>query len=113
MSALGRQCSCGISFRSRPAELLREAIILYIDLGVQPTLESDLDEYLELEITRQLLENYDIDISDRRFVQGVYNVPLRGFDRSIYGSLRDTDPAEYEKRRIAFLEENLRRNTNI
>ena len=89
------------------AELLREAIILYIDLGVQPTLESDLDEYLELEITRQLLENYDIDISERQFVQGVYNGPLRRFERSIYLSLRDTDPVEYEKRRIAFLEEQL------
>ena len=89
------------------AELLREAIIIYIDLGVQPTLESALDEYLEMEISRQLHQIHAIDIADRRFVQGVYNVALSGFDRSIYGSLKDTDTAEYEKKRIAFLEDKL------
>ena len=89
------------------ADLLREAIIIYIDLGVQPTLESALDEYLEMEISRQLHENHGIDIADRRFVQGVYNVALSGFEKSIYGSLKDTDPAEYEKKRISFLEDKL------
>ena len=89
------------------ADLLQEAIVIYIDLGVQPTLESNLDEYLELEITRQLLDNYDIDIADRRFVQGVYNVALSGFDKGIYGELKDTYPEEYEKRKIAFLEEKI------
>ena len=86
------------------AELLREAIIIYIDLGVQPTLESDLDEHLELEISRQLDEDYGIDISDRRFIQGVYNVDLSRFEKGIYGSLREADPVEFEKRRILFLE---------
>lgn len=89
------------------AELLRDAIILYIDLGVQPTLESDLDEYLGLEITRQLVDKYNVDISERRFVQGVYNIALIGFERSIYGSLKETDPQEYERRKIAFLEEKI------
>ncbi len=89
------------------ADLLREAIILYIDLGVQPTLDSDLDEYLAMEITRQLQDGYDIDISDRRFVQGVYNIALTAFDKSIYGSLKATDSAEYEKRRTSFLEDKL------
>ena len=89
------------------AELLREAIIIYIDLGVQPTLESALDEYLEMEISRQLHDNYSIDIADRSFVQGVYHMALSAFERSIYGGLRDTNPAEYEKRRISFLEDKL------
>ena len=85
-------------------ELLREAIILYLDLGVQPTLDSDLDEYLEQELARQLLDHYGIDISESRFVQGVYNVALSQFEKGIYGGLRDTDPAEFERRRISFLE---------
>ena len=88
-------------------DLLEDAIILYIDLGVQPTLESNLDEYLESEITRQLQDKYDIDISDRRFVQGVYNIALNSFDKSIYGVLKDTNPAEYENREISFLEEKI------
>ena len=89
------------------AELLREAIILYIDLGVQPTLDSELDKYLESEISRQLREDYSIDIEDRRFVQGVYNMDLSRFKKGIYGGLRYTNPAEYEKRRISFLEDKL------
>ncbi len=89
------------------AELLREAIIVYIDLGVQPTLAPDLNRYLEREISSQLQKNYGIDIEDRRFVQGVYNIELSGFERSIYGRLRETDPTEYEKRRVLFLEDKL------
>ena len=88
-------------------DLLRRAIILYIDLGVQPTLTSDLDEYLELEISRQLRESHGIDISERRFIQGVYNLELSGFEKSIYGSLKAADPVEFEKRKISFLEERL------
>ena len=89
------------------AELLSDAIILYIDLGVQPTFDSNLDEFLESEISRQLLDNHGIDIADRKVVQGVYNIDLSRFDKSIYGSLKDTDPAEYQKQKISFLEEKL------
>ena len=88
-------------------ELLREAIIIYVDLGVQPTLAPDLNEYLEREISSQLHDKYSIDIEDGRFVQGVYNVDLCGFDRSIYSGFRETDPAEYEKRKVSFLEDKL------
>ena len=89
------------------AKLLQEAIIIYIDLGVQPTLESDLDGFLEIEISRQLHDNHEIDISDRSFVHAVYNVELSSFEKGIYGRLKETDPAEYEKRRISFLEERI------
>lgn len=91
------------------SDLLQDAIVVYIDLGVKPTLEFDLDDYLEQEFSRQLLENHGIDISDRRFVEGVYHVDLSRFDRGIYGDLRDTDPREYRKRRLEFLEEKIER----
>ena len=90
------------------ADLLQEGIVLYLDLGIKPTLESDLDEYLEQEITRQLLDDHKIDIAERSFVHGVYNVALSRFDRSIYGNLRDTDRVEYEKQRIMFLESKIK-----
>ena len=89
------------------ADLLREAIIIYIDLGIQPTLAPDLNEYLVREISSQLHDKYGIDIEDARFVQGVYNMDLLGFEKGIYGSFRDTDPTEYEKRRVLFLENKL------
>ena len=89
------------------AELLRRAIVLYIDLGVQPTLEGDLDDYLEQEISRQLKNDHGVDIFDGHFVQGVYDLDLSAFEKSIYGSLRDTDPQEFVRRRIAFLEDRI------
>ena len=89
------------------ADLLQEAIVLYLDLGIKPTLQSDLDEYLQQEITRQLLEDYKIDISDRNFVHAVYHGELARFEKGIYGDIKDTDRAEYDKQRLRFLEEKI------
>lgn len=86
------------------ADILQDAIILYLDLGVQPTLEADLDNYLQEDITRQLMQNHGIDIAERSFVHGVYHKELLGFEKGIYGSLRESDPVEFEKQRISFLE---------
>ena len=86
------------------ADILKDAIILYLDLGVKPTLEAELDEYLQEELSRQLYELYSIDITDRNFVQGVYNVDLQSFDKGIYGSLREFNLPEYELKKIALLE---------
>ena len=86
------------------ADILKDAIILYLDLGVKPTLEGDLDEFLQQEISRQLYELYSIDINDRNFVHGVYNIELQSFDKSIYGSLRESNRPEYDLKQIALLE---------
>ena len=86
------------------ADILKDAIILYLDLGVKPTLEADLDEFLQQEISRQLYESYSIDINDRSFVHGVYNIELQSFDKSIYGSLRESNRPEYDLKQIALLE---------
>ena len=86
------------------SDILKDAIILYLDLGVKPTLEAELDEYLQEELSRQLYDLYSIDINDRNFVQGVYNVDLQSFDRGIYGSLREFNLPEYELKKLALLE---------
>ena len=86
------------------ADVLKDAIILYLDLGVKPTLDAELDDYLQEEISRQLNELYAIDITDRNFVQGVYHIDLQSFDKGIYGSLREFNRPEYELKKIALLE---------
>ena len=86
------------------ADILKDAIILYLDLGVKPTLDADLDDYLQEEITKQLYELYSIDIHDNNFVHGVYNIDLQKFENSIYGSLREANPTEYELKKITHLE---------
>lgn len=85
-------------------DLLRNEIVLYLDLGIKPTLGTDLDEYLADEITRQLLDDYEIDIADDRFVRGVHNLALARFRKGIYGRLRQTDPATYRSHEIEFLD---------
>ena len=86
------------------ADVLEDAIILYLDLGVKPTLEAELDDYLQSEMSRQLNDLYAIDITDRHFVQGVYHIDLQSFDKGIYGSLREFNRAEYESKKIELLE---------
>lgn len=89
------------------ADLLDKAIVLYLDFGTKPTFTSDLAGYLEGEINRQLLEDYDIDLFHNRFVQGVYHFDLSRFEHGIYGVLRDTDYATYQVEKLKFLQTKL------
>ena len=86
------------------AEDLNDAIVLYLDLGIKPTLDSDLDQYLEEEITRQLFDIYKIDIFEDKFVRGVHNIELHRFSKGIFSAIRQSAPEEYRRQKIAFLE---------
>ncbi len=55
------------------------------------------------EIVRQLREDYDVDVNDRNFVRGVYDLDLDRFGKSIYADLRDIDPAAFKMQEINFL----------
>ncbi|MFZ0034750.1 MAG: hypothetical protein WAK60_07170 [Sedimentisphaerales bacterium] len=89
------------------AKLLENGIVLHIDLGSKGSLRKDLRELILDEIYRQLNENYNIDIYERNFVRGIYNIQLQFFKRGIYGDLEKVDRAEYTKKEIAFLEKKL------
>lgn len=85
------------------ALLFDDVITLYIDLGSQATLTRDLREFMPEEIVRQLREDYDVDVNDRNFVRGVYDLDLDRFGKSIYADLRDIDPAAFKMQEINFL----------
>lgn len=85
-------------------DVLQNAIVLYIDLGVKPTMSMELDAFIAGEIVRQLRYEYTIDMEEASFLNGVYNVDLQTFDKGIWGTVKDADPAEFARRRAAHLE---------
>lgn len=80
------------------------AFILQIDLGTTATLSRSIKEYVIDEIPSRLLRRYNIDIFDADFVESVYNLELRQFDRGIHGRLKKTDRGLYEVERLKFLQ---------
>lgn len=89
-------------------DILENGIVLYMDLGVKPTMTMDLDQFIADEITRQLRSDHNIDIEEESFLRGVYNIDLQQFERGVWGSVRELDPAEFARRRAAHLEDKIR-----
>lgn len=89
------------------AEIMKRAIGLYVDLGTKATLTPNLRAFFLSDIERQLLEDYAIDIRERNFVRGVYNVELQRFAGSIYTDLKTMDPQAYIREEIKFLDEKI------
>ena len=88
-------------------DILTKAIVIYVDFGREPALPNELSHFV-LETCRiQLLRKYKIDIEERNFVRGVYNLELKRFANSIYRDLRETNEDEYRRKEIEFLEAKL------
>lgn len=86
-------------------ELLEDAIVVYIDLGTQATLTTDLKEHIVDAFAAQVLSKYEIDIFERNFIHGVYHFDLDRFEQGLYSDLKDTNPEKYKEAEIRFLEE--------
>lgn len=84
-------------------EIIENTISLYIDLGTKAALTFDLREFFLNEISNLLEKNYDIDIYERNFIRGVYNLELVKFEKGIYGELKEIELTAYKKEEISFL----------
>jgi GTPase SAR1 family protein len=87
-------------------EVFKDAITLYIDLGSQGNLSTTIKDFVLQDISRQLLENHQIDIYERNFITGVYFNELERFKKGIFGELYETDKSLYKIKEIEFLEKN-------
>jgi hypothetical protein len=85
------------------ADLLSDAIVIYIDFGTKPTLVEDLRRFVAEEVRLQLLDRYDVDIYERNFVRGVLHLAIQRFERGIYADLRDRSPEAYESKLLDFM----------
>ncbi len=89
------------------ADVMENAIALYVDLGSKAALSPDLRSFLLTHIERQLLEEQGVDIGERNFVRGVYHSELGRFSRGIHLDLKETDPSTYRQKELQFLEEKI------
>ena len=89
------------------ADLFADAISLYVDLGSKGILTDNLRSFVLDDITDQLRIRYNVDINERNFVHGVYNLELKRFRHSIWGDLRDTDLDRYQEKELEFLQTKL------
>jgi hypothetical protein len=90
--------------RIEAKDVFENAISLYIDLGSHASLAPNLREFVLAEISRQLLVDHNVDISERHFVLGVYNKNIERFRAGIYGSLRQSNPTKYQEKELEHLE---------
>lgn len=85
-------------------DVFENALSLLVNYGHEGVIDNPTDFTMK-EIERQLLNVHSIDIHEKRFVEDLYRTDLSRFEASIYGSLRDSQPAVYELKRIEFLQE--------
>ncbi len=89
------------------ADLFKNSISLYIDLGSKGAFSLDIRTFILQEIERQLLEEYDIDIKEKKFVHGIYNIELKRFSKGIYSDLKKINPSDFKDKEIKFLEKKI------
>jgi GTPase SAR1 family protein len=85
-------------------EVFQNAFFFHLDLGTKGALAMDLRLHIVAEIERQLLEQYSVDISQRNFVRGVYDLQLKRFTTGIFSDLKKSSPEAFLEKEIAFLE---------
>lgn len=81
----------------------QEAIYLYIDLGSKATLADNLQKFIINEMEDQLLNKYKTDISEMKFVKGVYSKDIQRFSSGIWGGIRDSNRDKYEEKQLEML----------
>lgn len=84
-----------------------EAIYIYIDLGASATLSVNLQGFILKEIEEQLYIKYNTDISELKFIKGVYSRDIQRFSSGIWGALRDTNREKYEEKQLEMLSEKI------
>ncbi|MBE7620883.1 hypothetical protein GL297_14890 [Komagataeibacter sp. FXV2] len=81
----------------------QHALYVYVDLGRTGALSNDFKDVVLDQIEEALLTKYNVDLLEEDFVKAVYKADIRRFDRSIYGSLKESDPITYQRHLLDFL----------
>ncbi len=87
----------------------KETFFVHLNLGIKANLADGLKSYILAEIPAFLKVHYGVDIEDMDFVRSIYYEELRDFDRSVSGALKQIDSTAYEREKIAFLDEKIKR----
>jgi hypothetical protein len=84
-------------------DVFEKSFVLYVDFGSQSSLSGDLSQFVITSIENQLLHNYNIDVSQRAFVEAVHHTSLKRFDGTVFGELKEFDPIGYRRERLSHL----------
>lgn len=87
------------------ADVLESAQVFYVNFGVEPAIETNLEEHVYKRIAAQLLENYGVDPTEASLVRAIYNGDLNRLKKTVVGELRETDPSAYRLEEIRLLSE--------
>ncbi|MDO8653298.1 MAG: hypothetical protein Q7R66_14025 [Undibacterium sp.] len=93
-------------------EEFKNSIYIYLDLGVNAFLDSNLEEYVRTEVVKQLFDRYHIDIDSNAFIEKSYRDEIKKFQRGLYGKLETSNPALYETKLIEFLSDQQQSSEN-
>ncbi len=86
-------------------EEFHQSIYIYIDLGSQGALSTDLKDFILTEIEGQLLNRYNIDIHEYSFIKGVYSSDIRRFPSGINGQYQESNQQLYKDKLLEMLTE--------
>ena len=89
-------------------EEFNQSIYIYIDLGSQGSLSTDLKDFVLNEIESQLLTRHHIDIKEYSFVQGVYSSDIRRFSSGIYGEYKTKNQSLYDQKLTEMLADKIK-----
>ncbi|HHT0594602.1 TPA: hypothetical protein ACTXXA_003146 [Legionella anisa] len=90
------------------ANIIKNSIAIYIDLGSKGTLEHNFEDFIKSEMINQLLDEYDINIEEKNFVRGVYNREVEIFKSGIYSDYQKSNPNLFKEKEIEFLEQKIK-----
>lgn len=89
--------------RIEAADVLKDSVVFYVDFLKQSALLGDVQKHLVSTMEGVLEGERGIDINNGEFVRAVYNKEVNQFKKSLYGPLREADPAEYAKQELTML----------
>jgi len=72
-------------------ETFTHALDFHLDLGFGATLSTSVRDFVLVELARQLEHKHGVDVLERNFVYGVYDLDLKKFAKGIYGELAASD----------------------
>lgn len=85
------------------ADVLASAQIFYVNFGVEPAIETNLEEHVYRRVSAQLIENYGVDPTEASLVRAIYNGELNRLKKTVVGELRESDPGAYRTEEIKLL----------
>ncbi|MCZ6359061.1 P-loop NTPase fold protein [Vibrio parahaemolyticus] len=73
----------------------KRSIYVYIDLGSNATLDTDINNLVLDQINKQLLDEYGINIYNIDFIKDIYKSNIAIFDEGIWGKYKDSNVDKY------------------